>query len=170
MRTVRDLTGKRFGRLVITARDGKTQGSAIVQVRCDCGTEKTVRYGDLRSGDTVSCGCLRNERVSAAVKTHGLTRTPIYRVWHNMRARCTYPNHRSWPRYGGRGIRVCDEWSSFGQFFADFGHTWPGDGYQLDRIDNDGNYEPGNVRWATRSEQARNKDYAFMRRRNVVVE
>jgi hypothetical protein len=105
----------------------------------------------------------RNPGVAARNRTHGYAtrdargaKSPTYICWLNMRARCSNPNKPDWPRYGGRGIRVCDRWRSFEAFLADVGER-PRSDLQLDRIDNDGHYEPGNVRWATRSEQMANR-------------
>jgi hypothetical protein len=105
---------------------------------------------------TKSCGCLQRERTSAAKATHGRTNTVEHIIWRNIRARCNNPRNRQYSDYGGRGIRVCDEWSkSFEAFLADMGER-PAPHLSLDRIDNDGNYEPSNCRWATREEQQRN--------------
>ena len=127
--------------------------------RCQCGTEKTVRLSSLRDGTTVSCGCYHRANAGKilknAVTTHGQSRKPIYSVWRGMISRCHNEADKSYPRYGARGIQVCAEWrSSFESFFAHIGER--PEGLTIDRINSKGNYEPGNVRWATYKQQARN--------------
>ncbi len=120
---------------------------------CDCGRATVVRFNDLRSGHTKSCGCLGRERRT----THGRTDTPEYRALRYAIRWCEDPGHEKFPNYGGRGIRVSAAWRrSFPAFFTDLG-PMPAPGLTLDRIDPDGDYAPGNCRWATRTEQNRNK-------------
>jgi hypothetical protein len=151
--------GQRFTRLVVTARAGKDRWA----VRCDCGVTKTVYTSSLRT-TTKSCGCLKREvdaRRHGVVK-HGRARNvdgkrhPVYAVWAAMLQRCNNPKSISYERYGGRGITVCERWHVFADFAADMGER-PSALHSLDRIDPNGNYEPGNVRWATASEQARTR-------------
>ena len=127
---------------------------------CDCGNEVTVRESALRSGNTKSCGCLHREVAAETCLSrvaHGLKGIPEYRTWGHIIQRCTNPNNKAWHHYGGRGIRVCDRWrNSIDAFLEDMGRR-PGPEYSIDRIDNDGNYEPGNCRWATKKVQQRNK-------------
>ncbi len=124
---------------------------------CDCGAFVDVCAGLLLDGQTKSCGCLQRERSAQAATRHGGSRAPEYAVWSSMKARCSNPNQISYPRYGGLGVRVCPEWiASYEAFIADVGLR-PSDDHSIDRIDPAGNYEPGNVRWATQIEQARNK-------------
>lgn len=150
-----DLTGKRFGKLFVVRRDGSGKGQALWFCKCDCGREISVAGSHMRRGNTKSCGCWRHEFSKVMKSTHGKTRSKIYRVWAGMKNRCHNPNQPHYHRYGGRGIRVCDEWrNSFEAFYRDMGDP-PKDGqrWTLDRMDVNGNYEPGNVRWATYAQQ-----------------
>lgn len=161
-----DLTGQRMppnGRLTVISLAGHiTVGHRRVlawNCLCDCGTRKVIRASLLASGRILSCGCVREAALEAGVHTtHGATGTPEYRIWAGMIGRCTYPSHTGWKDYGGRGIQVCQRWrESFLAFLADVGPL-PGPGFSIDRFpNNNGNYEPGNVRWATRKQQAANK-------------
>ena len=174
-----DHTGQRFGRLLVVCRaSNHTQpnGNRIARFmcRCDCGNEVIVRAIHLRSGASKSCGCLWNE-FSESLRTHGDScgdkQTPEYRCWADMKDRCNNPNTKAYRHYGGRGITVCDRWmQSYGDFLADVGRR-PSSAYSIDRINNDGNYEPGNVRWATREEQTKNKRRSnqYLIRREVRV-
>lgn len=158
---VHDLQGRVFGRLTVTGRasngaGGKTRWACV----CSCGGASVVAGRDLSTGHTRSCGCLRDELTAVRATVHGHARRgqkhPLYDTWKTLVQRCTNPNDKHWPYYGGRGISVCPEWrDSFPAFLADLGER-PAPGLSIDRIDNDGDYEPGNVRWATRSEQMAN--------------
>lgn len=147
----------RFGRLTVLAEaEPKRFGQHVYRralCRCDCGNISMPLPDSLRSGRTTSCGCLIGEVASR----HSMEGTPEYKAWINMRARCGNPTDQSWSAYGGRGITVCDRWrDSFEAFYADMGPR-RSPSHSLDRIDNDGNYEPGNCRWATRTVQSQNR-------------
>ena len=158
MRKCRDLTGERFGRLVVIGAAPRSWDNRIMwRCLCDCGKETTVESYTLTSGHSKSCGCLLSDKTIARCTTHGETKTRLHRIWMQMRGRCNSPTNPSYKNYGGRGIKVCDEWNNYIAFA-----TWAREyGYQddltIDRIDNDGNYEPTNCRWVDRKTQNRNK-------------
>lgn len=156
-----NLTGKRFGRLVVLAYLGKTKSksSSLWRCRCDCGKMTRSAGNKLRGNHTRSCGCLSRSRLPVFNKTHGFAgdkRPPEYNIWRAMRERCRNPKIKNYGRYGGRGIKVCKRWDSFACFIADVGWR-PSNNHSLERIDNNKGYKPGNVTWATRTEQGRNK-------------
>ncbi len=153
--------GRRFGLLTVIDEAPRMLVGPLkrqrraVYVRCDCGKEIVAELPGLIAGSPKSCGCARYRSVSEKLTRHGMTNTRTYHIWNSMVSRCTNPNSKSWARYGGRGIRVCDRWRTFDHFHEDMG-TAP-EGLSIDRIDNAKGYEPGNCRWANAFEQAVNK-------------
>lgn len=145
---------REFGRLTALEKLPSYKNASWWRCLCLCGKTKDVRASDLIHEKVSSCGCLRLDRLRKAIKTHGLSRTRIWNIWVNMMQRCFNKKNNEYHNYGGRGITVCERWKTFQNFFNDVGH--PKEGLTLDRIDNDENYEPSNVRWATRGEQLLN--------------
>lgn len=158
----RQLQGQTFGRLTVLHEGGRTNAGAVKWIcQCECGAHTECSGNALVTGTTRSCGCLGAERARAVCvvrnKRHGLSKTPTYDTWANMRQRCEDPNATAYPKYGARGIRVCEHWQKFENFLADMGER-PSPRHSLDRYPNQrGNYEPGNCRWATMREQQNNR-------------
>lgn len=163
MGNVINLQGKRFGKLLVLSLN-RVDGNAHWDCLCDCGNKTVVRGNLLNYGSIISCGCAQKEKAREIRKTHGMSRTKIYKAWFAMKDRCYNKSHSSYKNYGGRGILVCDKWRvSFENFISDMGER-PSPKHSIDRIDNNGNYEPSNCRWATKKQQCANK------RNNFIIE
>ena len=143
------MSGKKFGRLTVSSREkNNVRGDARWLCLCDCGNKKS-----LRQNMTKSCGCITKEFPNN--KTHGMSDTPTYQSWEGLKQRCSNPKDKKWKYYGGRGISFCARWDKFENFLSDMG-VKP-EGLTIDRINNDGNYCPGNCQWATYKQQANNQ-------------
>ena len=155
--------GQEFGRWTVIETElwleYPSDRRKAVKVRCTCGTERVLTLAALRRGKSESCGCLRQERLLAAVTLHGLTHHPLYGKWKSAMQRCYNPKWPQFKDWGGRGIAVCERWHDVATFVADIESALGPcpDGMSLDRINNDGDYEPGNVRWATALQQTHNR-------------
>ena len=163
MRSIRDLTGQRFNKLVVEKYNRKTRTCHMWDCLCDCGKRKTIAHSSLIYGKTLSCGCVLSAVLEKRNTRHGLSGTHEYGIWKGIKTRCRNTHTKAFKDYGGRGITMCDEWSnSFDAFIESVGRC-PDGFVSIDRIDNNRGYEPGNCRWSTPKEQCRNT------RRNVIL-
>jgi hypothetical protein len=163
-----NLSNRRFGKLtVIDRHDGNDNfNKPLWNCLCDCGNTAIINGNNLKNGNTKSCGCLQIEFAirNGKIIKHGLKNTRLYGIWHGMKARCLNENSKDYINYGGRGIVICHEWRDNFKAFHDWAtaHNYADD-LTIDRINNDGNYEPSNCRWTTRTEQNRNKRNVYQK-------
>lgn len=166
MGKAKNLTGQKFGRLTVIKRNGTSKSGKIIwECRCDCGKIKNVVSASLINGGTKSCGCLQKEyAITQCIKLlnsnikHNMTNTRLYRIWDRMKQRCNNENIDCYNDYGGRGIKICQDWlNDFMNFYNWAIESGYQDNLTIDRKDNDGNYEPNNCRWITNQEQQYNK-------------
>lgn len=155
----RNLSGLRFGRLLVQAFYGQRARASYYTCRCDCGTVKIVSAADMKMGKIVSCGCFSREmsrKIGENNATHGKSKTATYKSWSSMRDRCLNPNDSNFSEYGGRGLKICDRWlASFENFYDDMGER-PAE-LTIERRDNELGYSPENCYWGTRKQQQRNR-------------
>lgn len=157
---VKDLTGQKFGKLLVVSREPSKNGRAMWLCKCECGNYTTVKGNKLSTGHTKSCGCLQIYKASKLNRTHGESKTRLYKTWQGIKKRCYNTSNRDYIHYGGRGIAVCDEWRNSYLTFKDWAiNNGYSDNLTIDRIDVNGNYEPNNCRWVTMKQQARNSSH-----------
>ncbi len=151
------MLGEKFGRLTVIATATKYHGRKKWKCRCDCGNITEAFPAQLKSGRHKSCGCYHRDVMRALKTTHGGAHNALYWVWWSMLKRCNLKSDASYKHYGARGIKVCDRWKKFENFYADMGERPADKRYTLERINNNGNYTPKNCKWASYTAQARNK-------------
>lgn len=152
-----DLSGLKFGLWTVQNLHPKSDAKRKYwQCLCECGTERAVIAYSLRHAESTNCGCVGARETSERFTQHGMYKHPAYHSWRQMRHRCNLPTATGYDDYGGRGIRICEEWNDFAAFWTDMGPTWA-PGLTLDRIETNGHYEPRNCRWATALQQANNR-------------
>lgn len=157
---INDLTGRVFGKLKVREMQPKTTRKTYWICECECGNEKTIRSDRLLGGVTSSCGCVKKQQDDInLIKNHRHQKsgTRLYNIWQNMKNRCYKETDKRYHRYGGRGIIVCEEWQGVDEFLKWASETGYKDNLTIDRIDNDGNYEPSNCKWSTLKEQSNNR-------------
>lgn len=152
----KDLTNQKFNRLTVLQRDKNKWNRVMWKCRCDCGNIIFVNTYALKSGSAKSCGCYKSEILGNAMRKHKLSNTRIYNIWKGMRKRCNNPNSSSYYLYGGRGIKVCEEWDKFLPFYYWSMQNGYAENLSIDRINYDGNYEPSNCRWVDSEQQNNN--------------
>lgn len=160
--TMKNLIDKKYSRLTVVSEGERVGTHRMFKCVCECGTIKKIAMRHLVALKTKSCGCLQSENAKRLFTTHGKSKTPEFESWTSMRNRCLNSKNKAYKNYGGRGVEVCDRWNKFENFIKDMGCRPYG--YEIERKNNDGNYEPSNCKWATIKEQGNN------RRTNVFIE
>jgi len=150
-----NISNQKFGRLTILPKWERKGNHVYWLCLCSCGTKKYISASNLYNGHAQSCGCFNRELIRTRSVTHGKSKTPTYNIWKGMRKRCLNPTDKSFHNYGGRGISVCNRWSKYENFYSDIGER-PSNKHSIDRIDNNGNYEPNNCQWALKETQMNN--------------
>lgn len=152
-----ELSGHKYGRLLVIRPIGRNKHLQIIwECLCECGNLTKTLATKLKSGRAVSCGCINKERLIKMHTTHNLSKSPLYKKWKIIRNRCNNPKHEHYKYYGGKGIKMCDRWNDFNNFYDDMFPTYK-KGLTIERINPNGGYQPDNCKWDTVKNQARNK-------------